>query len=76
MNWNIEIKDAYVWYRDSTKEWVITIIAVTNSCALSINYANKRLNKAKKSMFRNLANDLMKDEIECCFNDILTDAKI
>ncbi len=72
MKWEIEITSIYTWYRDSTKEWVISVVARTNSCAISITYHSKKLNKAKKMMFRNLAKDLMQAEIEYSFNDILT----
>ena len=72
MKWEIEITSIYTWYRDSTKEWVISVVARTNSCAISINYPSKKLNKAKRMMFRNLAKDLMQAAIEYNFNDILT----
>ena len=73
MKWEIEITNIYIWYRNSTKEWVISVAAKTNySCSISINYSSKKLNKAKKMMFKNLAKDLMQAEIEYSFNDILT----
>lgn len=76
MKWKVEIEQIYTWYRKSTKQWVISVVAKTNSCAMAINYSSKKLNKAKKIMWKNLAKDLMESEIRCCFNDILTNNEV
>lgn len=72
MNINIEIRSIKQWYRNSTKEWIIDVNFVADNVGGNIRYHNKKLNKAKKSMIRNLHKDILEDEIEYLFkNNIL-----
>lgn len=62
MEFNITIDKIEKWYRHSTKEWCITVVATTDNCSLVINYPAKTLNKARHDMIKKLPLDLMKEE--------------
>lgn len=69
MNINIEIRSIKQWYRNSTKEWIIDVNFIANNVGGNIRYSNKKLNKVKKSMIRNLYKDILEDEIEYLFKN-------
>lgn len=71
----IDIKNVHIWYRESTKEWVISVQASTNSCLLSLNYSAKTLNKAKKQMCKCLSQELLAEEISHNLDTILSNSE-
>lgn len=72
MQINLEIKSITQWYRDSTREWCIDVNYHTDNVSGIVRYSDKKLNKAKSKMVRNLHKDLLVDEIEYLFqNNIL-----
>ena len=63
MDFEIHVDRIEEWYRDSTKEWCVMVVATTDHCSLVLNYSAKKLNKARKSMLKNLPHDLLELEV-------------
>ena len=64
LNLNLDIKRIHQWYRHSTKEWLIDVVYTTDETSGVICYSNKKLNNAKKIMFKNIMKDIIKDEFK------------
>lgn len=64
MKVEIDIRHVSQYYRNSTKEWCITVNYLTEHTGGILIYQNKKLNKAKKNLYKNLLYDICKDEID------------
>lgn len=71
MNIKVEIKDIYVFYRDSTKEWVVQVNIISNNVCLSINFPNKKLNKCKKNFYKFCIQGILGEEMLYLFKEHL-----
>lgn len=63
MEIKIEINHLYSWYRHSTKEWCVFFSYATNNTNVTINFPNKKLNKAKKNFIKYITSGFCGDEM-------------
>lgn len=63
MEINIKIDEVEIWYRKSDKKWVIDIAANTDNVSLGLRYTGKKLNDAKRRLFKNFTKDLLEQEL-------------
>lgn len=65
MEIKINISSVKEWYRESTKEWVIsieyTVDGDTDSISGTIRFADKKLNRAKKALVKHLYSSIVED---------------
>lgn len=72
MNFNITINLIRTYFRKSTNEWVCYVNAHSEyGVSLSVDYTGATLEEAKQDMLDNLANDLLKVEIEYRKDEVL-----
>lgn len=63
----LEIKDVFVDYRDSTKEWTVCVNIKTNNTYVSITFPNKKKNKAKKQFYKFMISGVLGEEMRYLF---------
>jgi hypothetical protein len=69
MDIKVKIRNLNVWYRDSTKEWVVHADITSNNVHLSINFSNKKLNKSKKSFYKFCTQGILGEEMLYLFKE-------
>ena len=65
----VNIQKPYIWYRQSTEEWVVSLTVDTENVSHSQNFANKDKEKAKKAFFRHCNNGLLGEEMRYLFSN-------
>lgn len=60
---NVKIS-TYAFYRQSTKEWVVNANVITDRTALSVDFTDKKLKKAKKKFCKWCSKGIVGVEME------------
>ena len=63
MKMTIELRDPEVWYRKSTKEWIVDVNILTPNCSQCIRFSNKKRSKALKSFYKYCTSGLLDMEM-------------
>ena len=63
MDIRVRICDPFVYYRHSTKEWIVAIDVETDNTSTSINFPHKKLNKAKVKFYKYCLEGLLGEEM-------------
>lgn len=71
MNINIKINSIELNRKEETKEWCFYVSASTNTGNFNITYSHKNISIAKRKFLANLANDLLKHELECRHSELM-----
>ena len=67
---NIEIRRINTWYSEHDKKWFIDVSYFTDNVGAVIRYSSKKLNKAKKQLWKNLHKDILKEELNYRMKDV------
>lgn len=57
------IKTPKLWYRKSTKEWVLYVVITTHSVQTSITFTNKKRSKVLKQFYKFCTSGILMEEM-------------
>ena len=58
----VQISRPYLWFRKSTREWVVSCTFATDNTTTAVNFSSKKKNKAKRNFYLYLMKDSVASE--------------
>lgn len=69
MQITIDMSEPYIRYRQSTKEWVVSVAFYSNNASMSVNFSHKNKNKAKKMFYKFCVSGILGEEMQYRFKN-------